>query len=78
MDLIDPKYLKGGFRFYLFDIIDVETHFAGVYPILNKSAESITTCVINFGEIFKYLIFCKWTTNSRSEAATAIRADWDY
>jgi transposase InsO family protein len=53
MDLIVPKYLKGGFRFYLFDIIDVETHFAGVYPILNKSAESITPCVTDFWRNFQ-------------------------
>jgi hypothetical protein len=53
MDLIGPKYLKGGFRFYLFDIIDVETHFAGIYPILNKSAESITPCVIDFWRNFQ-------------------------
>jgi hypothetical protein len=53
MDLIGPRYLKGGFRFYLFDIIDIETHFAGVYPILNKSAESITPCVIDFWRNFQ-------------------------
>lgn len=39
MDLIGPKYLKGGFRFYLFDIIDVETHFACVSPIFIPPAE---------------------------------------
>jgi hypothetical protein len=53
MDLIGPKYLKGGFRFYLFDIIDLETHFAGVYPIPNKSAESIVPCVIDFWRNFQ-------------------------
>jgi hypothetical protein len=53
MDLIGPKYLKGGFRFYLFNIIDVETHFAGVYPVLNKSAKSITPCVIDFRRNFQ-------------------------
>ena len=53
MDLIGPKYLKGGFRFYLFDIIDVETHFACVYPILNKLAESIMLCVIDFWRNFQ-------------------------
>lgn len=48
MDLIGPKYLKGGFRYYLLDIIDIETHFAGVYPILNKSTESIVPAVSKF------------------------------
>ncbi|MDP4240513.1 MAG: helix-turn-helix domain-containing protein [Bacteroidota bacterium] len=48
MDLIGPKYLKGGFRFYFFNIIDTANHNAGVYPILNKSAESIAPCLIDF------------------------------
>jgi len=48
MDLVGPRYLKGGCRLYLLDIIDVETHYAWVYPIRNKSAESITPCVTDF------------------------------
>ena len=48
MDLIGPRYLKGGFRFYFYNIIDTENHFAGVYPILDKSAESIVPCVIDY------------------------------
>jgi transposase len=48
MDLIGPKYLKGGFKFYFYCIIDTETHYAIVYPITNKSAESITPCLIDF------------------------------
>ena len=48
MDLIGPKYLKGGFKFYFYCIIDTETHYANVYPITNKSAKSITTCLIDF------------------------------
>ena len=53
MDLIGPKYLKGGFRFYFYNIIDTQTHYAGVYPILNKSAESITPCTIDFWQGFQ-------------------------
>jgi hypothetical protein len=48
MDLIGPRYLKGGFRFYLYNIINAENHFAGVYPIPDKTAESIVPCVIDF------------------------------
>jgi transposase len=48
MDLIGPRYLKGGFRFYFYNIIDTENHFAGVYPITDKSAESIVPCVVDF------------------------------
>jgi putative transposase len=52
MDLIGPKYLKGGFRYYIFTIIDIETHYAGVYPILDKTAQSILQSVAQFWKIF--------------------------
>jgi transposase len=48
MDLIGPRYLKGGFRYYLYDIIDTENHFCGIYPIPDKTTESIVPCVIDF------------------------------
>jgi transposase InsO family protein len=48
MDLIGPKYLKGGFKFYFYTIIDTENHYAAVYPIRNKSAENIVRCLIDF------------------------------
>jgi hypothetical protein len=48
MDLIGPRYLTGGVRFYFYTIIDTENHFAGVYPIVDKTAESIVSCVLNF------------------------------
>jgi hypothetical protein len=48
MDLIGPRYLKGGFRFYFFNITDTENHFAGVYPIRDKTAESIAPCVVDY------------------------------
>lgn len=53
MDLIGTKYLKGGFRFYFYNIIDTENHFASVYPIINKTAESITSCVIDFWRTYQ-------------------------
>ena len=48
MDLIGPRYLKGGFRFYFYNIIDTENHYAGVYPIADKTAESIAPCILDF------------------------------
>ncbi|MDR0368907.1 MAG: helix-turn-helix domain-containing protein [Bacteroidales bacterium] len=48
MDLVGPRYLKGGFRFYFYNIIDTETHFGGVYPIPDKTAESIVPCMLDF------------------------------
>jgi len=53
MDLVGPKYLAGGFRFYILDIIDTENHYAGVYPLKDKSSKSIAGALINF-----------WTTYS--------------
>ena len=41
MDLIGLRYLKEGFKFYIFNIIDIGNHFTGVYPINNKAATSI-------------------------------------
>lgn len=48
MDLIGPRYLRGGSRFYLLNIISNETRHAGVYPILTKGAEDITRSVVSF------------------------------
>lgn len=48
MDLIGPRYLKGGFRYYILNIISIESHFAGVFPILNKTTESIVPAVCQF------------------------------
>lgn len=48
MDLVGPKYLKGGFRFYFLNIIDTENHCAGVYPITDKSANNVCASVIDF------------------------------
>lgn len=48
MDLIGPRYLRGGNRFYLLNIISNDTRHAGVFPILSKSAEDITRSVVSF------------------------------
>lgn len=48
MDLVGPKYLAGGFRFYFLDIIDTENHFAGVYPIEDKRSVTIVKRVVQF------------------------------
>jgi transposase-like protein len=48
MDLIGPRYLRGGKRYYLLTIISNDTRHAGVYPILSKSGNDITQGVISF------------------------------
>lgn len=48
MDLIGPRYLRGGKRYYLLTIISNDTRHAGVYPILSKSGNDITNSVICF------------------------------
>lgn len=53
MDLIGPRYLKGGFKFYVFTIIDKNNHMAGVYPITNKSAKSIVPGIVDFWRLYQ-------------------------
>lgn len=48
MDLIGPRYLRGGKRYYLLTIISNDTRHAGVYPIPSKSGYNITQSVISF------------------------------
>ena len=48
MDLIGPRYLRGGKRYYLLTIISNDTRHAGVYPILSKSGNDITQSVLSF------------------------------
>lgn len=48
MDLIGPRYLRGGQRYYLLTIISNDTRHAGVYPILSKSGRDITNSVVAF------------------------------
>lgn len=53
IDLIGPKYLKGGFKFYFYNIIDTDNHYAFVYPIKDKSAKSIVPCLIDFWQNYQ-------------------------
>ena len=53
MDLIGPRYLKGGFKYYIYTIIDIENHLAGVYPIQDKSTKSIAPCIVDFWTVYQ-------------------------
>ncbi len=48
MDLVGPRYLTGGSRFYFQNIIDTENHHAGVYPIKDKSSMTIAGSLVHF------------------------------
>ena len=52
MDLIGPRYLRGANRFYLLTIISNDTRYAGVYPILSKSAEDLTRSITSFWKYY--------------------------
>lgn len=53
MDLIGPRYLIGGFKYYIYTVIDIENHLAGVYPIQDKSAKSIAPCIVDFWSVYQ-------------------------
>lgn len=48
MDLIGPRYIRGGQRYFLLTIISNDTRHAGVYPILSKSGTDITKSIVAF------------------------------
>lgn len=48
MDLIGPRYISGGRRYFLLTIISNDTRHAGVYPLPSKSADEITRGVVSF------------------------------
>ena len=48
MDLVGPRYLTGGSRFYFQNIIDTENHHVGVYPIKDKSSTTIARYLAHF------------------------------
>ena len=52
MDLIGPRYLTGGSRFYFQNIIDIENHHVGVYPIREKSSLTIAQCIAHFWTVY--------------------------
>jgi hypothetical protein len=49
MDLVGPRYLTGGSRFYFQNIIDVENHHVGVYPIRDKSSQTLAYTLLTSG-----------------------------
>lgn len=52
MDLVGPRYLVGGSRFYFQNIIDVENHHVGVYPIRDKSSQTIAQRLAHFWAVY--------------------------
>ena len=48
MDLVGPRYLTGGSRFYFQNIIDTENHHVGVYPIRDKRSVTIASVIARF------------------------------
>jgi transposase len=54
MDLVGPRYIKGGVRFYAFNMIDTQTHFAHIHIITGKNAEQIIQGIIEFWQIFGF------------------------
>ena len=48
MDLVGPRYLTGGSRFYFQNIIDTENHYVGVYPISNKASTTVAKIMVRF------------------------------
>jgi len=54
MDLVGPRYLKGGFRYYSLNIIDNETHYAMVCPVLGKSTDHLIYGIITFWQDFGF------------------------
>jgi transposase len=52
MDLVGPRYLTGGSRFYFQNIIDTENHHVGVYPIRDKSSLTIAQSLVHFWTVY--------------------------
>ncbi len=52
MDLVGPRYLSGGLRFYVLNIIDIETRTVHVHPIPDKRAISILEGILTFWKTF--------------------------
>ena len=48
MDLVGPRYLTGGSRFYFQNIIDIENHHVGVFPIKDKSSTTVAKSLVRF------------------------------
>lgn len=48
MDMVGPRYLTGGSRFYFQNIIDTENHHVGVYPIRDKRSLTLARGIAHF------------------------------
>lgn len=48
MDLVGPRYIKGYGRVYFLNIMDLESHFVQVMPLVSKQAEEILQAIIRF------------------------------
>lgn len=48
MDMVGPRYLTGGSRFYFQNIIDTENHHVGVYPIKDKRSITLASSIVHF------------------------------
>ena len=52
MDLIGPRHLRGGPRFFMLTVISNDSRHAGVYPILTKNSLEVTQSVVAFWKSF--------------------------
>ena len=52
MDLIGPRHLRGGPRFFMLTVISNDSRHAGVYPILTKNSLDVTQSVAAFWKSF--------------------------
>jgi hypothetical protein len=52
MDLVGPRYLTGGSRFYFQNIIDTENHHVGVYPVRDKSSTTVARHLAHFWTVY--------------------------
>lgn len=52
MDIVGPRYLRGGFQFYFLNLMDVQTHYTMVYPVLGKGADFLIQGIISFWKEF--------------------------
>lgn len=48
VDFVGPRYIKNDGRFYSFNIIDVPTHMAGIYPCRSMSGEDALKGLLQF------------------------------
>jgi len=52
MDLVGPRYLAGGSRFYFQNIIDTENHHVEVYPIKDKRSITVAINLVHFWTVY--------------------------